>query len=162
MSDFISGMIEGARAEIAQFQEEIRIRELVVDALQGIDTTLKPKSKTKLQSYVGVKRKPKVKDEDIEKWIKEQYSPFVVKDVAERFDLSTSSVRPRMSKFIKAGLVRERRNGGATSPIKYHPVKFSTPATTLGLGTAGRTSHPSDPDAEAIRDDLVHTTEEPK
>ena len=160
MSDFISGMIEGARAEIAQFQEEIRIRELVVDALQGIDTTLKPKPQ--LQSYVGVKRRQKVKDEDIEKWIREQYSPFLVRDVAERFDLSVKTIRPRMSRFIKAGLVREVRNGGKTSPIKYHPIKPKSNATTLGLGTAGRTSHPSDPDAEAIRDDLVHTTEEPK
>ena len=32
---------------------------------------------------------------------------------------------------------------------------------TLELGTRGRTSHPSDPDAEAIAEALAHTTEEP-
>jgi septal ring factor EnvC (AmiA/AmiB activator) len=37
-------------------------------------------------------------------------------------------------------------NGEPTSPVK------------LDLGTAGRTSHPSDPDARALRERLVHTT----
>jgi hypothetical protein len=34
-------------------------------------------------------------------------------------------------------------------------------ALVLALGTAGHTAHPSDPDAEALRDSLVHTTEAP-
>jgi uncharacterized protein DUF4314 len=33
--------------------------------------------------------------------------------------------------------------------------------TVLPLGTAGRTSHPGDPDDSALRESLVHTTEEP-
>jgi hypothetical protein len=34
-------------------------------------------------------------------------------------------------------------------------------ALVLALGTAGHTAHPDDPDAEALRDSLVHTAEAP-
>lgn len=42
--------------------------------------------------------------------------------------------------------------------------RFDSPKEKLklDLGTRGRTSHPTDPDAQALAESLVHTTEAPK
>lgn len=58
----------------------------------------------------------------------------------------------------------KRRNGRRKLNRTFSDEKVESMqrATTIHMGTAGRTSHPDDPDAKALAESLAYTTEEPK
>jgi hypothetical protein len=74
---------------------------------------------------------------------------------ADILDPPVAAAKPRKrAKRSDAGKPRNTSTQAVPSQTRHKQ------STTLPLGTAGRTSHPRDPDAEAIRDRLAYTTEE--